>query len=64
VTPARQDKEASPVLKEQQGRLAPQDPKGRKVTPAIEGGQATRVRRAARALRVLWGAKGTLARPD
>jgi hypothetical protein len=64
VTPARQDKGASPVLKDQPGRLALLGPSERKVTPAIGGGRATRVRRAARVLQVLRGVQGTLGRLD
>jgi hypothetical protein len=64
VTAARQDKEASPVLKDQPGRLALLGPWERKVTPAIGGGRATRVRRAARVLQVLRGVQGTLGRLD
>ena len=64
VTAARQDNGASPVLKDQPGRLALLGPSERKVTPAIGGGRATLVRRAARVLQVLRGVQGTLGRLD
>jgi hypothetical protein len=64
VTPARQDNGASPVLKDQPGQLALLGPSERKGTPAIGGGRATRVRRAARVLQVLRGVQGTLGRLD
>ena len=64
MTAARQDKEASPVLKDQLGRLALLGPSERRVTPAIQVGQAHPARRAARVLQVRRGVQGTLGRLD